>query len=165
MFSHIIVPLDGSPSAEGALPTARELAHKFDSTITLLHVLVNIPHASILPSESHDELLDSIRRTAYEEAVSYLGKIGDSLRQDGLDNVFQHIIESPSPADAILSCSASLDADAIVMSTHGRSGINRWVFGSVAERVVRATSIPVVLIRTYMAEQEARENGDSTEDA
>ncbi len=147
MFTHLLVPLDGSSLAEEALDVASEIAEKFDSTITLLHVLIDIPHASLIESESHDDLLDKIRRTAYEQAVTFLGEAGRKLREKGLTRVYQHIIEDSSPADAILTASGTLAADGIVMSTHGRAGFNRWVFGSVAERVLRGSKIPIVLIR------------------
>lgn len=146
MFSHLLVPLDGSDLAEQALATAEELAEKFESTITLVHVLVNVPHASLMASDSHDAIFDRIRREAYENAVEYLGRIGDTLRQKGVEAHY-HFIEGRSAAEAILSAVETTGADTIVMSTHGRSGFDRWVFGSVAEKVLRGASVPVVLIR------------------
>ena len=149
MFTHLLVPMDCSESAEAALKVGIELAQKFNSRVTLLHVLVNIPHASIIEAESHDNLLDSVRRTAYERAVSYLEGKEAYIRSQGITYVDHHIVESSSPADAILSAGEKLACDAMVMSTHGRTGLNRWVFGSVAERVVRASTIPIVLIRAH----------------
>lgn len=141
--------MDCSNPSEAALKVGIELAQKFNSKVTLLHVLVNIPHASIIEAESHDNLLDSVRRTAYERVVSYLEAKEAFIRSQGIAQVGHHIVESSSPADAILSTGEELACDAMVMSTHGRTGINRWVFGSVAERVVRASKIPIVLIRAH----------------
>lgn len=146
MFSHLLVPLDGSELAELALPVAQQLAEKFHSKITVVHVLVNLPHASLINTESHDAIFDRIRRESYESAVNYLSRIGESLRKDGIDANY-HFIEGRSAAEALLSASETLEVDGIVMSTHGRSGFNRWVFGSVADKVLRGTDVPVVLVR------------------
>ncbi|MDJ0755849.1 MAG: universal stress protein [Ardenticatenaceae bacterium] len=146
MFSHLLVPLDGSELAEKALEAATKLAKKFDAKMTLVHVLVNMPQASILAHESHDELFDRVRKEAYEIAIAYLERIERSLREQGI-NVQIHFAEGRTTSDSILAAAEEVQADAIVMSTHGRSGFNRLVFGSVAEKVLRKAEVPLVLVR------------------
>lgn len=147
MFQHILVPLDGSHLAESALPAALALAGRFEASLTLLRV---IPTPQLYTSGDNSStqvaLLDSMRRQAEQNARSYLKSHAGSLRQQGYE-VHIHLMESNNPATAITAAADGLDAKVIVMSTHGRSGVGRWVFGSIADKVLRQARIPVLLIR------------------
>lgn len=147
MFKRILVPLDGSRLAEAALPAALELASKFDSEVTLLRV-VQPPQIMLTHTDGgvYAELLTTLKQEANEEARFYLKAHQNSLRQQGY-RVNVHITEGEPVAEMILETIASLGCDTIVMSTHGRGGISRWVFGSVADKVLRQASVPVILIR------------------
>lgn len=145
MFSHILVPLDGSHFAESALPHALELAQKFNSQITLLR---SIAPAQPFAADVGDtaEMLIKLRELSQEEAEQYLASHTGSLDQQGY-KINYSVQISGSPANTILSTAEEQGADVIVMSTHGRSGLGRFLFGSVAEKIMRHAEIPVLLIR------------------
>jgi len=147
MFQHLLLPLDGSHLAEVAIPAALEIARRFDSQITLVRV-VRPPQITLATTEGavFTELLNDLRQQEIQEATTYLKSMQGSLRQQGYV-VHTHLIEGEPIADLILEVAEGLDVDGIVMSTHGRSGLSRWVFGSVAEKVLRGAAVPVVLIR------------------
>lgn len=146
MFQHLVVPLDGSFFAEKALPYALELAGKFGSKITL----VQVPHdppvvVSELGMESADFYMQ-MRETFHGEAEAYLRQVRGELQEQGyrVDTVVR---EGTPVAEALVGIAQDVGADAIVMSTHGRSGLGRFFFGSVAEAVLRLAMIPVLLVR------------------
>jgi len=147
MFKRILVPLDGSRLAEAALPAALELASKFDSQVTLLRV-VQPPQLMLTYTDGtvYTELLASLRQEANEEAGVYLKALRNSLRQQGF-RVQAHTSEGDPVAAVILEVVTELECDTIVMSTHGRGGVSRWVFGSVADKVLRQARVPLLLIR------------------
>jgi nucleotide-binding universal stress UspA family protein len=144
MYKKILVPLDGSELAEKAIPYATELC-KGETEVILFQVIhiplpLAAPDASIaVPMPDPQELID--------DALAYLKGIAESLRKDGV-NAKAVANEQDVTADAIIAYAKENDVDLIVMTTHGRSGLSRLVFGSVAESVVRHTPCPVLLIRT-----------------
>lgn len=147
MFNHLLVPLDGSHLAEAALPAATELASKFKSKMTLVWV-IQPPHLIMTAANGsvYAQLLTEMRNQSEQDAQSYLRNHKGSLRQQGYD-VQAVVVEGENVADALLDVAADRAIDTIVMSTHGRGGISRWVFGSVADKVLRQAEVPVLLIR------------------
>ena len=147
MFNHILVPLDGSHLAEAALPPALELARKFNSKLSLAWV-IQPPHLIMTAANGsvYAQLLTEMRQQSEQDAQAYLRAHQGSLRQQGFV-VQTQLTEGENVADALLEVAATLDVDTIVMSTHGRGGLSRWVFGSVADKVLRHASVPVLLIR------------------
>jgi nucleotide-binding universal stress UspA family protein len=147
MFNHILVPLDGSHLAEAALPTAMALANKFESEITLAFV-VQPPHIIMTAANgtAYVQLLSEMRHHANQEAENYIYSHRGSLRQQGF-TVHAQVVEGEDVAGALLEVAANHKIDTIVMSTHGRGGISRWVFGSIADKVLRQATMPVLLIR------------------
>ena len=144
MYENILVPLDGSNFAEIALPHAVAFAAKFGSKITLVSVF-ETPH--IYQSvERDDGVLNDIHQAAIRGVSEYLERIKVDLIAQGLI-VETTFIESANVPGALLQAIDDGGADLIVMSTHGRTGIDQWRFGSVAQRVARHTTVPVVLIR------------------
>ncbi|HEY1296949.1 MAG TPA: universal stress protein [Chloroflexota bacterium] len=123
----ILVPLDGSPQSNAALPLARTLARATDGAITLLRVMSR----------------DDPTTTGY--ATSNLRKIADELRDSGLD--VDSVVRHGSVADEILSEVRVRGATIVVMRTHGRAGVERAFLGSVADQVVARCPVPVVLMR------------------
>jgi nucleotide-binding universal stress UspA family protein len=146
MFTHLLVPLDGSRLAEAALPSALALASKFNSTITLLRVVRPPEITTSTTGSAMTEVLTMLRAHSQEEAEEYLRILQDSLRREG-HKVHRHVVFGDGVAQIILEVAEERGVDAIVMSTHGRSGLTRWVFGSVADKVLRQAQIPVLLIR------------------
>ena len=146
MFKNILIPLDGSHLAEAAIPAALELASRFDSKICLLRVTRTPYVASGLDGSAYAELIVTLRQQEWAEADDYLQIMQHTLREKNY-RVETFVREGEPVPEVILDIASEADVDTIVMSTHGRGGISRWVFGSVADRVLRQANIPVVLIR------------------
>ncbi|MCL4868664.1 MAG: universal stress protein [Anaerolineae bacterium] len=146
MFQKLLVPLDGSELAEKAIAAATELAQRFSSQIMLLRVV----EAPILRSQRYNisfaEMLNTLRQSELKEAERYLQQVQSSLHGQGIKA--QMVIAEGEPvAEQILQQVEKLGADTIVMCTRGQSGLRRWVYGSVADRVLRYAEVPVVLVR------------------
>ncbi len=146
MFKHILVPLDGSGFSEAAIPYALEIASQFDSDITLFRV-VNPPRTGegALSPESANFVI-KMRDDLYKEAIDYLQAQKGSLRQQNFRAHYQ-VAESEDIAAEIINAARGADVDTIVMCTHGRGGLGRWLFGSVATRVLQTAPVPVLVIR------------------
>ncbi|MFW6102253.1 MAG: universal stress protein [Chloroflexota bacterium] len=160
MYKKILVPLDGSKLAECALPHAEELAKGCGTEeVMLISVTEQVqgrtraPEAQELYRRS-DRL--EFKRAGLEitvtfgkkqrQAQRYLGKIAKELETKGI-KVRTEVLFWP-PADAIASYAEDNGADIIVMSSHGHSGPSRWAHGSVADKVLRASRVPVLIVRT-----------------
>jgi nucleotide-binding universal stress UspA family protein len=143
----IVVPLDGSKLAESVLPRAVDLAKKLSLKIVLTRAY-QIPlsaayagaEAPYIPNQ--DALLNLVR----DEASAYLDEKVNELHQNGIDKV-SSILSVGSGADEIIDLARSTPDNLIAMSTHGRSGVKRWVLGSVTEKVVRHSDDPVLVVR------------------
>jgi nucleotide-binding universal stress UspA family protein len=132
----ILVPLDGSTLAEAALWKAQEIAD--GATISL----VRAAEAVTLPeSESPETQIAALR-----EAQAYLRHIVKRLESKGTRLVEGHVWYGP-PAAAVVGAARALKPDLIVMATHGRSGLEHLVLGSVVESVLRSTPVPVLVVR------------------
>lgn len=135
----ILVPLDGSALAERALDTATEIAR--DNPAATL-VLLRAAEAITLPGADPTEA----QIAAVQEAETYLEGVARRLGEQGVKQVQTSVWYGP-PAPAIVEAARVRNADLIVMSTHGRSGLGRLILGSVAESVLRGTRTPILLIR------------------
>jgi len=146
VYRHILVPLDGSGFAEAALPYALEMAAQFDSDITLLRVVLppRMGEGALSPESAN--FLIKMRDDLYKEAIEYLQHQKGSLRQQNYRVHFQ-VAESEDIAAEIISAVRGGDVDTVVMCTHGRGGLSRWLFGSVATRVLQSVQVPVLVIR------------------
>jgi len=146
VYRHILVPLDGSGFAEAALPYALEMAAQFDSDITLLRVVLppRMGEGALSPESAN--FLIKMRDDLYKEAIEYLQHQKGSLRQQNY-RVHYQVAESEDIAAEIISAVRGGDVDTVVMCTHGRGGLSRWLFGSVATRVLQSVQVPVLVIR------------------
>jgi nucleotide-binding universal stress UspA family protein len=142
----ILVPLDGSMLAEAALSAACSFAERDGATISLLRAA----EAMTLPG---GDTVDA-QVTAIREGEEYLASVVRRLEDKGVRRVETHVWYGP-PAAAIVEAAATQKADLIVMSTHGRSGLGRLVLGSVAESVLRGTTVPILIIRAGHAPVDA----------
>src|SRR5438045_2196060 len=144
MSTTILVPLDGSPLAARALPFADHLARASGSRLVLVRAY--LPNGDSLsvrvhhPEQSREERANIDRGLAQAELVATT----DKLRRAGL-TVDARFVEA-APAEAILDVSAASGADLIVMSTHGHGGLGRWLYGSVADAVLRRATTPVLVV-------------------
>ena len=150
MFKHLLVPLDGSELAEVALPLATAVAQKFGSQITLISA-VHLPYY-VGDGLDFADVYGSVSDNMEDEAKAYLQSKQKALLAAGYHVNIEIVIGQP-PADAILLTAEALAADTIVMSTHGRGGVMRWVFGSVADKVLRNATVPVLLARVPPTEK------------
>lgn len=130
MFTRILVPLDGSRRSERALPYAAGLAKAFGGELILLH-----DETIGLPGDDTPAAADTIGRIKH--LVRELKEMGLPVRMR---------VNHGRAADAILRAAGEERADVIMMSTHGRGGLGRWLYGSVADEVLRHATLPVVLI-------------------
>jgi nucleotide-binding universal stress UspA family protein len=136
--NRILVPLDGSPMAEAALPTARTLAK--DNPHAVL-TLMRAAEAGGLGTGDAIEAQVAVVR----EAEAYMDAVARRLQAEGL--AVKTSVWYGAPAASIASAAEAIKADLIVMNSHGRSGLGRLVLGSVAEQVLRGTRTPILLLR------------------
>ncbi len=142
MYKKILVPLDGSEFAEAVLPHVRELALCTGAEIVLLRVAVR-PMYTGAASEPPSTV--AALNESDQEPAAYLERVAGELREQGL-KVTTEVCTGPV-AETILEYAEGVHADLVAMSTHGRSGLARWFIGSVADKVVRAAKLPVLLAR------------------
>jgi nucleotide-binding universal stress UspA family protein len=140
MFRRILIPLDGSPRAELILAQIARILRREDSEVLLLRVLDLPP---ILRDLDSVPFLPKTR----EEAENYVRDLERRLSDQGA-RVRGRVMEGPAAA-AILDAAREEGATMIAMTTHGRGGLARWVMGSVAEKVARASEVPVFLVRSF----------------
>lgn len=142
MYRKILVPLDGSKVAEGVLPHAKLLAYSEGAELILLTVSAN-PALDFVFSDPG--LAQSAVQEQEDRSQRYISQIENELKSAGFKT--STMLRVGSVADVILGVAEELQVDVIAMSTHGRTGPARWLLGSIAERVVHSSKIPVLLIR------------------
>jgi nucleotide-binding universal stress UspA family protein len=145
MYSRIVVPLDGSDIAASALEPAKELARLYDAPIFLVRA-VDPPAISQISSIGMRPSLDIKSAEMQQEdqtAHDYINGQVDKLKRQGLPASGLVIWGDAAPAIA----STFIDSDLLVMSSQGKTGLRRWFLGSVAEDLLKRSSIPVLLIR------------------
>ena len=148
MWKTIVVPHDFSASANHAAAIARDQAKLHRGTILLLHVVELPPHFGPDTTLVMDPASDTpigIREYAVRSASKHLDDLVARLVQDGVE--VTPFVRVGSPVDEINRLVGEQRADVIVMGTHGRTGLRHLVAGSVAERVVRTSEVPVMTIR------------------
>lgn len=149
----VLVPLDGSELAEKVLPTVTELAACLELEAVLVHVLIRFyfgaPDALLPVFGANVPNQQELWAQTSANAIQYLTEKVEQLRAQGFPRVSSLLIEDATEgaAAAIIDLARRTSDNLVIMSTHGRSGMGRWLLGSVAERVVRHTSDPVILIR------------------
>src|SRR5512141_1708176 len=142
MYRKILVPLDGFKVAEGVLPHAKALAYSEGAELILLTVGTN-PASDFAFSDPG--LARSAVLEQEERSKKYITEIESQLKSAGFKT--STLLRVGAVADVILGVADELQIDIIAMSTHGRTGPARWLVGSIAERVVYNSKVPVLLIR------------------
>jgi len=148
MYSKILVPLDGSELAECVLEHVRAIATGCHvSEVVLLTIVeqyeegpAGITWGGVVSAEQ----VAAVAEKSQAEATDYITKVADKLKEEGM--AVQALVIQGTAADGILDYAQKNQADLILMSTHGRSGPSRWAFGSVADRVIRHSPIPVLIV-------------------
>ncbi|MFC2047016.1 universal stress protein [Chloroflexota bacterium] len=159
MYEKIIVPLDGSKVGEAALPYVEDLMSKLSPEVkvevTLLRVLSELSHYMAVEMAGV-----SVPFTAKEmeqqnkEAMDYLDKAGEALRSKGATVMAK--VGVGDACENIVKTAEEINANLIAMSTHGRSGLSRWAFGSVTEKVLRREGrIPITVVKALKEAESA----------
>jgi len=154
-FKRALIPLDGSLVAEAILPAFLPLAHPLGMEVALVRVVVPTVKAvpvDEVPVESV-AAVPSIERML-EDAEAYLRAVAATPVFDGLKVVTT--VRSGEAPHEIIAAAREIDADVIAMTTHGRTGLKRLLFGSVAEAVLRMADIPVFMLRAAFLEAAVR---------
>jgi nucleotide-binding universal stress UspA family protein len=158
VYEHLLVALDGSPTAEQVLEHTEALAKAFGSTVTLFRATVTAEALMVSTAAGPSvgdvaPLLDPtpILEAEVHEAITYLNSVAERLKQHGLNVTTEHF-EGP-PAEEIVARARALGVSLILMTTHGRSGLGRMVFGSVADAVLRHADCPVLMVRVKTDEE------------
>lgn len=160
MFTKILVPLDGSALAEQVVAEARDIAGAMNAALVLLYVVdhgispmeslamagAGTPGGGVAGAMAAAEL-HAQHEAEEQAAIARLEELSAELRSAGLPDVATATVEG-TPADAIIAYSAEQGCDLVVMASHGRGGLQRTVFGSVTDRVVRSTPHAAVLVVT-----------------
>ncbi|EMA55507.1 universal stress protein [Halococcus salifodinae] len=141
VYEHILVPTDGSDPAAAALGHALGLATQNDA---ILHALFVIDTDKSWLTVSRTEVDDAIRDIGQETSEQVLGEVEAAAADAGAELVTE-VLEG-TPDERILTSAADDDADLIVMGTHGHSGLQRRLLGSVTERVIRGADVPVMAV-------------------
>jgi len=149
MYKKILVPLDGSKLAESALPHAEELAKGCGTEeVILVSVTERVQGYRAIEDPSlplGQRLVPEASGKREKPAERYLGRIAKEMESKGFKVDKEVLIGDP--ASEIVSYASHPGCDIIVMSSHGRSGPSRWAYGSVADKVFRATCVPVLMVR------------------
>lgn len=154
MYTRILVPTDGSPVSELAAQAAIELARACGSSIVALSIAV--PEA-ILPSVEGGMVLDPGQQVdaLLEHAHGFVGTLAQSVRHAGIDCTPVTRID-PDPARAIVDAAGEYRCDLIVMGSHGRRGLSRWLAGSVTQEVLAYAPVPVMVLRPALPGEKAQ---------
>ncbi|QZP39795.1 universal stress protein [Halobaculum magnesiiphilum] len=140
MYDDLLVPTDGSDGTDAAIEHANALARAFDATVHVLSVVdtrnrFESPSAGI----AAEAWVDAERERAEEAVSRTTSAIPDDI-------VVERSIREGTPVSEITAYAAEAGVDAIVMATHGRSGLDRYLVGSVTEKVVRSSHVPVLTV-------------------
>jgi len=149
MYKKILVPLDGSKLAECALPHVEALAKGCETEeVILVSVTERVKGYRALEEPSQplgQRLIPEAFGKKEKQAQKYLDRIAKAIAAKGINVSTEVLLWKPD--EAIIGYAKQYGCDLIVMASHGRSGPSRWAHGSVAEKVLRASGIPVLMIR------------------
>ncbi len=148
-YKKILVPVDGSDWAERAIPHASRIARNNNAELILLTAYQKpmAEYQDQMALANVTEISDQIR----ERARNYMLGLRNELRAEGV-NASYVIVEGKPPAETICDFVEEEGIDLVVMSTHGRTGLARFLFGSVAQKVLQTVRVPVMLVRPRSAE-------------
>ena len=145
MYGRILVPLDGSERAELILEHVEPIARRFKSEIHLLQVIEPVP-ATLGLADPLPPIEQSVLDREYKDARSYLLSIQNRLRKNG---VTSHVhLHAGGVVESIVDVAAREDVDLVAMASHGRSGLPRFYYGSVAAGVLHRVDRPLLIIRS-----------------
>jgi nucleotide-binding universal stress UspA family protein len=139
MYTRILLPLDGSDMAEKAVPFAVVQAERFRAQLILLQAVEPIPYAGSMAA------LENAGQQRMEWARDYLESVATRIRERGIK--VKIVVTEEAPHVAITQYAETNQVDLIALCSRGHSGRSRWLMGSVADRIVRGATVPVLLVR------------------
>jgi nucleotide-binding universal stress UspA family protein len=141
MYERILVPTDGSECAEAAVDHAVDLASKYDAEVHVLYVV------DVRVSGQGEWALDAeaVHEAGQDHGDAVVERVAEGIRSAGVEATTA--VRTGIPGNEIRDYAAEADCDLVVMGTHGRTGIDRYLIGSVAERIVRTADVPVMTVR------------------
>jgi len=142
MYKKILAPLDMSEFSECSLQHVRAIATGCNVPEIVLLTVIEPVHQQFYYA-INERTLHAIQKEANTKAKSYLSKVANSLKKEGI--AAQTAIVSGRPDEKILDYATENQVDLIIMSTHGRSGVSRWTFGSIADSILRHSTVPVLI--------------------
>ena len=142
MYKKILVPVDGSPNSECVMGHVKAVASGCQVPEVVLFFVVEPMNPRVY--DIPPDFLEGLIKKNTEDAKNYVTRIGNELNQDGIFTTTA--VAQGNPAEVILDFAQANGVDLIVMSTHGRSGVTRWAIGSVTDRVVRESLVPVLIV-------------------
>ncbi|MGD8343594.1 MAG: universal stress protein [Desulfobacterales bacterium] len=150
LYNKIMVPLDGSELAECVMPHVEAITTGCKSTNVVFARVVNpVQLPASVPARGKFSFTETERQQLYQQhkqaAEAYLKRMVASTRLEGA--VLSYEVLEGKVADALAHWAEKNEVDLIVIASHGRSGVSRWVMGSVAERVLRSACVPVLMVR------------------
>lgn len=148
MYKRMLIPLDGTQLAELVIPYAKDLAGRLDLDMIILHV--STPEERGLTT-MHKAYVERIAKKVKGKSTKIQQRTGFQSR--GTEIIARGKLTVGYPADEILRYADENDVDFILMATHGYSGIRRWTIGSVADKVIRASKVPVLLVRAGIPDE------------
>jgi nucleotide-binding universal stress UspA family protein len=150
-YKNILVPLDGSELAETALTDALSLAELSHAKVILFQAVKPAEHV-IGQDTAHPIYLDQQWASQKEVGQCYLIEVQRRITNTKL--AVETVVEMGPGPDTIIDYAHDHGVDLIVMATHGRSGLSRWVYGSVADKVLRGAEVPVLLVRARIGKND-----------
>jgi nucleotide-binding universal stress UspA family protein len=144
LFQKIIVPLDGSPMGEAALPYVIEIAKAFKSTVIILRVVETEQRVHTIGGTDHFLYNENLIEQMKTEASIYLSRIHKKL---GKNITVQTVMRTGDAAREIIKLSDEESGNIVAMSSHGKSGLTRWVLGSTSSKILQAGKTPLLLVR------------------
>lgn len=139
MYGEILVPTDGSEAGGLAIDHAVDIASQYDARIHALYVVDTSAYAAL--EGAGTAVVDTLR----DQGEAAVARVVEAAEDADLESV--SVVREGSPHENILAYARESGADLIVMGTHGRRGIDRYLLGSVTERVVRSSPVPVLTVR------------------
>jgi len=156
MFKTVLVPLDGSSRAEAALPVARRMVSQTGASLVLIRVVSFLSDYWPTMASAQPLLAQAVIETELTQAAAYLENIATSPEMAGIS--VKTTAQFGAPAPTILAVATSYNSDLIILCSHGSAGMVRWMMGSVAEKIARHATIPVLVVREESLHLEGEHN-------
>jgi len=147
MFKHILIPTDGSPLSEKAIAAGIALAKESGARITGYHVLEAVPaRLYAYPYRGEEEAIAEFEERRQEAARKHIDELARNARKQGVS--FEPVVQTArTPYEGIVKAAQERDCDLILMSSHGRRGLARLAVGSVTDKVIQMSKVPVLVYR------------------